>query len=150
VALLTVLGACDREPTFVPPPPPKITAATPLVQSVQDNALFTGQTSAVLSVDLVARVSGFLEGMAFTDGADVQQGQLLFTIEPGQYEAQVALAQATLEQHQALLKSAEAEFERQATLQKQSVSTAANYDKALADRDSERAAVSEAQANLKL
>ncbi|WP_201833559.1 efflux RND transporter periplasmic adaptor subunit [Microvirga zambiensis] len=149
VALLTALAACNQKATFTPPPPPKVTVAPPLVEQIQDEAIFTGQTAAVLSVDLMARVSGFLQEASFTDGADVQKGQVLFLIEPEQYQAQVDLAQATIDQHQALLKSAEAELERQTTLQKQFVSTQANYDKALADRDSERAAVAEAQANLK-
>jgi RND family efflux transporter MFP subunit len=150
LALLVALSGCDRDPVFVPPAPPKVTVATPLSQPVQDEASFTGQTAAVVSVDLVARVPGFLQEAKVMDGADVQQGQELYLIEPGQYEAQVDLAQATIEQHQALLKSAEAEFERQQTLQAKAVSTAANYDRALADKDSQRAEVAEAQANLKL
>ncbi len=117
LALLVALSGCDRDPVFVPPAPPKVTVATPLSQPVQDEASFTGQTAAVVSVDLVARVPGFLQEAKVMDGADVQQGQVLYVIEPGQYEAQVDLAQATIEQHQALLKSAEAEFERQQTLQ---------------------------------
>jgi len=150
LAFLVALSACDREPVFAPPPPPRIIAATPLNLPVQDDASFTGQTAAVVSVDLVARIPGFLQEAKVTDGADVRQGQVLYVIEPGQYVAQVDLAQATVEQHQALLKSAEAEYERQSILQKQAVSTAANYDKSLADRDAQRAAVAEAQANLKL
>ena len=149
IALLIALAACNQQTSFTPPPPPKVTAAPPLVESIQDDILFTGQTSAVLSVDLVARVAGFLREVNFADGSDVQKGERLFLIEPDPYEAQVAQAQASIDQHQALLKSAEAELERQATLQKQYVSTQANYDKALADRDSERAAVAQAQANLK-
>ena len=149
VLVLSALAACNQQPAFVPPPPPQVTVATPLMQPVQEEALFTGQTAAVLSVDLVARVPGFLQEVKFTDGADVEKGQQLFLIEPEQYEAQVALAQATVDQHQAELKNAEAEFGRQETLQKQSVSTQTNYDRALANRDSERAAVAEAQANLK-
>jgi len=149
VVLLTALAACNQKATFTPPPPPKVTVARPLIEPIQEEATFTGQTAALLSVDLVARVAGFLQEANFLDGADVQKGQVLFMIEPDQYQAQVELAQATIDQHQALLKSAEAELERQTTLQKQFVSTQANYDKALADRDSERAAVAEAQANLK-
>jgi len=150
LALLVALSGCDRDPVFVPPAPPKVTVATPSTQDVQDEASFTGQTAAVVSVDLVARIPGFLQEAKVTDGADVQQGQELYLIEPGQYEAQVDLAQATIEEHQALLKSAEAEYERQQTLQSKGVSTAANYDKALADRDAQRADVAQAQANLKL
>jgi RND family efflux transporter MFP subunit len=150
LAVAVTLAGCNQKAAFTPPPPPKVTVASPLVQPVQPNAEFTGQTSASQSVDLVARVSGFLREIQFKDGADVEKGQALFVIEPDQYKAQVDLAQATLEQHQATLKAAEAEFIRQETLQKQAISTEANYDKALANRDAERAAVAQAQANLKI
>jgi RND family efflux transporter MFP subunit len=149
VVCVAALAACDQKPAFSQPPLPKATAASPLMQSVQDEAHFTGQTAATLNVDLVARVAGFLREVNFIDGAEVKQGDVLFLVEPDPYEAQVALAQSTIDQHQAQLKSAEAEFERQQTLQKDAVSTQANYDKALANRDSERASVAEAQANLK-
>jgi len=147
-AFCAALAACNQQATFQPPAPPKVTVAAPVVEPVQEDIVFTGQTEAFLTVDLVARVAGFLREVKFVDGADVEKGQVLFVIEPDPYQVQVELAQATIDQHQALLKSAEAEFERQQMLQKQQVSTQANYDKALANRDSERAAVAEAQANL--
>jgi RND family efflux transporter MFP subunit len=147
--LLAVLVAgCNQQPALVPPPPNPVVVATPLRQELVDYATFTGQTSPVQSVDLMARVPGYLRKVEFVDGTDVEDGKELFLIEPEPYQAQVELAQATVEQHQAQLKANEAEFERQQTLQQQSVSTQANYDRALANRDAERAAVAEAQANL--
>ena len=148
--LAILLAGCNQKAAFTPPPPPRVTVAAPLVQPVQPSVDFTGQTAAMQTVNLVARVSGFLREINFKDGADVEEGQTLFLIEPDQYQAQVDLAQATIDQHQALLRSAEAEFLRQETLQKQAISTEANYDKALANRDSERALVAQAQANLKV
>jgi len=74
----------------------------------------------------------------------------LFVIEPDQYQAQVALNQATLDQQQATLKSAEIDFDRKSTLQKQLATSQADYDKALATRDGARASVAEAQANLRI
>jgi membrane fusion protein, multidrug efflux system len=150
VTALLAFAGCQQKAAFQPPPPPPVTVAVPLVQPVQDAAEFNGQAFASRSVDLVARVPGFLSAISFADGDDVGVGETLFTIEQDQYQAQVALAQATVEQHQATLKSLEAEFQRQAQLQKQAISTEANYDKALANRDAERAAVSEAQANLQI
>jgi RND family efflux transporter MFP subunit len=147
-ALLSLLAACDQQPALIAPPPSPVVVASPLRQDIVDYATFTGQTAPVQSVDLMARVPGYLRKVEFADGTDVPADKELFLIEPEPYEAQVALAQATVEQHQAQLKSAEAEFERQQILQQQSVSTQANYDRALANRDSERAAVAEAQANL--
>jgi multidrug efflux system membrane fusion protein len=149
-ALAAGLTACSRNPTFVAPPPPPVTVSAPLVAPVQDAAEFTGQASASLTVDLVARVAGFLKEVRFADGADVTKGQLLFQIEPDQYEAQVTLAQATVDQQQANLKSAEVDFDRKSTLQRQLAASQADYDKALATRDTARASVAEAQANLKI
>ncbi|WP_336487365.1 efflux RND transporter periplasmic adaptor subunit [Methylobacterium nigriterrae] len=147
--LAASLAACERQPAFVAPPDPKVTAASPLVQPVQDEALFTGQTAAILSADLVARVAGFLREADVADGADVQKGQVLFQIEREPYQAQLDLAQANLDQQQAVAKSAENEFARQETLRKQLIATQTTYDSALASRDSARGAVAAAQANLK-
>jgi RND family efflux transporter MFP subunit len=148
--VFTLLAACDQKPTFSPPPPPKVTVSPPLVQPVQDAALFTGQTFAAETVDLVARVPGFLQEIKFTDGADVKKGQTLFVIEQGQYQAQVDLNQAAIEGHQATIKSNQADFDRQASLQKQDFSTQQNYDKALAALDLEKSAAAQSQANLKI
>ena len=95
-------------------------------------------------------MAGFLKEVRFADGADVTKGQLLFQIEPDQYEAQVTLSQASVDQQQANLKSAEVDFDRKSTLQRQLAASQADYDKALATRDTARAAVAEAQANLKI
>ena len=150
LALALLLAACNQPPALVAPPPAPVVVAQPLQQELVDYATFTGQTQPVQSVDLMARVPGYLRKVEFVDGTDVPEGKELFLIEPEPYQAQVDLAQATVAQHQAQLKANEAEFERQQTLQQQSVSTQANYDRALANRDAERAAVAEAQANLTL
>lgn len=144
-----VLISCDSS-LPVAAPAPRVTAASPLIAPLQDNIVLTGQMSATASVDLVARVPGFLREVGFADGVDVRQGQLLFRIEDESYVAQAALAQANLDQQEAALKSAEAEFARQETLRKQLVATQTTYDSALAARDTGRGAVAAAQANLKV
>jgi RND family efflux transporter MFP subunit len=150
IALAAGLSACSRNPAFVAPPPPPVTVSNPLAAPIQDAADFTGQASASRTVDLVARVPGFLKEVRFADGADVEKGQLLFQIEPDQYQVQVALSRATLDEQQATLKSAELDFDRKSTLQRQLAASQADYDKALSTRDSARAAVAQAQANLKI
>ncbi|MBY0297920.1 MAG: efflux RND transporter periplasmic adaptor subunit [Methylobacterium sp.] len=145
---LFAVAGCDA-PAPVAPPPPRVTAAAPLVAPLQESILLTGQTAATATVDLVARVPGFLREVGFTDGADVPKGQVLFRIEDEPYAAQVDLAQAALDQQQAALRSAEAEFARQDALRKQYVATQTSLDTALAARDTGRGAVAAAQANLK-
>lgn len=76
VAASGLLAGCGQSNTnsYVPPPPPKVTVARPLQQAVTAYLDLTGNTSPVNSVDLVARVQGFLESIDYTDGASVKKG----------------------------------------------------------------------------
>src|SRR4051812_23925123 len=75
------LTACGQQNQYVAPPPPKVTVARPLLQPFTRYLEATGNTAAFNSVDLVARVSGFLQEITYQDGTPVQKGQVLFTIE---------------------------------------------------------------------
>src|SRR5262249_57938295 len=77
-----LLAACGEQNRYVAPPPPKVTVANPVRQPVTHYLEVTGNTAAFNSVDLVARVQGFLEGIHYRDGAPVTKDTLLFTIEP--------------------------------------------------------------------
>ena len=79
----------------------------------------TGNTSPFNSVDLVARVQGFLTDIDYVDGATVKAGDKLFGIERDQYQAQLDQAKATLASNQATLAYNQAEYQRQATLGQQ-------------------------------
>jgi membrane fusion protein, multidrug efflux system len=149
VAVLLCLSACENAGnSYEPPPPPPVKVARPVVRPVTDYLELTGSASAVASVNLVARVPGYLESVNFRDGSIVNQGDLLFVIEPETYEADVKLAKATLAQQQAQLTRNSAEYDRQLRLVKQSASSQANVEKWLADRNSAAAAVDQASANL--
>jgi RND family efflux transporter MFP subunit len=142
------LAACKPENRFQPPPPPEIRVAVPLQQEVAPYEVLTGNTVSFATVDLVARVKGFLTDISYVDGAFMKKGDLLFIIEQTMYKANVQEAQAQLEAAKAELVQSEAEFTRQETLLRQNVSAQNTYDKAKAKRDSDRAAVENAQANL--
>ena len=101
----------------------------------------TGNTVAFATVDLVARVEGFLTSINYKDGAFVKKGDLLFLIEPTTYEAKVKQAEAELDSAKAQLVQAQAEFIRQETLLRQNVSAQNTYDQAKAKRDSAQANV---------
>lgn len=85
------LSACEQN-TFVPPPPPKVEVATPLPRNITRYIDATGNTAAVKSVDLVARVQGFLQSISYQDGAFVKEGTPLFTIEPETYKLKLEQA----------------------------------------------------------
>jgi len=141
------VAACDNN-RYAAPPPPKVTVATPVEREVVNYFESTGNTAAVNTVDLVARVQGFVQAIGYADGDFVNKGKSLFTIEPEPYRLKVESAKASVASAQANLKQSQAEYERQADLVTRQVSTQANYDKALAQRDSNQADVQSAQANL--
>jgi multidrug efflux pump subunit AcrA (membrane-fusion protein) len=93
-ALAAVLAGCGQSNTYVAPPPPKVTVATPLQQLITRYLELTGSTAAVNSADLTARVPGFVQEVNYADGALVKEGTLLFTIEPEPYEVKLQQAQA--------------------------------------------------------
>src|SRR6266545_1922928 len=144
-----LLSACGEGNQYVAPPPPKVTVAAPVQQPVTRYLEATGNTAAVNSAPLVARVQGFVQEIKYKDGDAVKQGTTLFIIEPEPYQLKLQQAQASEVGAEAALKQAEAEFQRQTELQARQVSTQANYDKALANRDSARSSLQEAQSNTK-
>jgi RND family efflux transporter MFP subunit len=147
-ALLTLLAACGEENRFVAPPPPKVTVQLPLQQSVTPYLEATGNTASVNTVQLVARVQGYVQEIKYQDGAQVKKGTPLFVIEPEPYKVKLDQAKAAEEGAQAALVYAEAEFKRQHELQAKDVSTQANLDKATANRDTAQANVLQAKANV--
>jgi membrane fusion protein, multidrug efflux system len=149
-ALALLLGGCGEDNTYVPPPPPTVTVTHPTQRTVTDFIELTGNTQSSNSVDLVARVEGYLQSVNFTDGSFVKKGDLLFVIEPKPYEANVELAQATVAQQQATLTQATSEYERQQRLIQQKATSQSQVENWEAQRDAAQAAVKEANANLEL
>src|ERR1700677_5006166 len=95
---------CTKAPAQAPPlPPPAVTVSCPLEQDLADYADFTGQTAAVKSVDVRARVWGYLQSVNFTEGALVKKGDLLFQIDPRPYQALVNQGKSKIAQDQAQL-----------------------------------------------
>ncbi len=91
---------------------PQISVAYPRVDSVVLIKSYPGYLTSIQTVDLVARVSGYLQQMVYTPGTMVKQGQLLFVIEPTQYEDAVEQAEATLRTAQAQYDYAENNYTR--------------------------------------
>src|SRR6266478_4688013 len=149
VASALLLAACGQENRYVAPPP-RVTVAVPSQQPVTRYLEATGNTAAVNSADLVARVSGFMQEINYQDGALVKKGTLLFTIEPEPYQVKLDQARAAEEGARSALKQAQAAFERQAELVGRQAATQANYDQALATRDSSQSSLTQAEINTRL
>lgn len=92
--------------------PPMVMVLKPQVQDVENAFEFTGNTAAVEQVEIKARVEGFLQGIHFSDGAEVEAGDLLFTIEPELYQARCEQAEAQLQAAQADLERTQLDLER--------------------------------------
>ena len=134
--------------------PPKVTVAKPIVKEVVEYDEFTGRFAAVDSVDVRARVSGYLEKVAFADGAIVKKDDVLFIIDRRPYKAALDQAQAGVASAQARLTFAQTDYERANSLQKtgnisdQTVDQRRqNYVSARADQDNAEAALRNAQLN---
>src|ERR1700677_4476592 len=154
IAAITLAG-CGSKNAYVPPPPPKVQVAQPLQQPVTTYLELTGNTQAFASVDLVARVQGFLTSINYADGAVVTKGTQLFGIERDTYQQQLDQQQATLASDQATEEYNKAEYGRQATLARQDFASQATMqewrskaDGATADVLNARAAIELAKINL--
>jgi len=149
VCLALALAACGQSNTYVAPPPPKVTVAKPVEQKVTRYFEATGNTAAVNSANLVARVQGFLTEIKVSDGAAVKQGQHLFTIEPEPYQLKLQQAQAAEAAAEATAKQTEADFERQQELVQRGSASKAAFDTATANRDTAKAKLLQAKADTK-
>jgi RND family efflux transporter MFP subunit len=119
-AVAFLLAGCGDSNTYLEPPPPQVTVATPVIQEVTDYLEFTGTTVAFDHAEARARVAGVLESMHFTPGTYVEQGELLFIIDPRQYKAELQAAEAELASAQADMKLAQTELARAKELYRQS------------------------------
>lgn len=148
LVLALALAGCEETNTYVEPPPPKVTVAQPLIQEVTDYLEFTGSTVASERVDVPARVSGVLQSMHFTPGTLVEAGDLLFVIDPREYEAQLQAAQAELAAAHAQLKRAETEYQRAERLFKKQAGSESDVVKWQGERDVARAAIQRGRARV--
>ena len=145
-----MLAGCGEQNKYVAPPPPKVTVARPVQQPVTQYLEVTGSTAPFNTVDLVARVQGFLQAIHYKDGDQVKAGTLLFTIEPEPYDVKLNQAKAAEVGAAATLKQADAEHKRQSDLAAKDFASKSTLDQALATRDSARANVLQAAANTRI
>jgi RND family efflux transporter MFP subunit len=148
--VLALLAACGEKNTYVAPPPPKVTVQKPVQRSITNYLEATGNSAAVNTADLVARVPGFVDSIGYKDGDTVKKGKVLFTIEPEPYDLKLKQAQAAQASAQATLKNAQLDYERQAKLVTSGSVSKSTLDSSTATRDSAQGALQQAEVNTKL
>ena len=140
-ALAALAAAACRRSEAVTPSLPAVTVAHPLEEPVTEYLETTGTVAASRSVNLVARIPGYLEGIHFKDGDVVKEGQLLFSIEEGPYVAQVKLNEAALVR-------AQSELERQQAMMKENATARTTVENWVSQRDQAQAQLDLAKINL--
>jgi membrane fusion protein (multidrug efflux system) len=144
---LAVCG-CREEALVAPPPPSEVTAVVIEERTVPATAEFLAQLESSHQVEILARVSGFLDKILYKEGAMVRAGQPLFQIDPKPFQAQVAAAQGEVENRQAQLWTAQANLDRIKPLAEQDAASKSDLDNAIGAVKSAQAALSSARANL--
>lgn len=133
---------------FGPGGPPAVGVFAAKPEQVTETSEFVGRVQAVDTVALAARVTAFLTARLFTEGAEVKQGQLLYTLERGPFEADVAAKRAAVQQSEALLVDATLTLKRAQALLNTPAGQRSTVDDALAQQRSQAAQLASAQANL--
>jgi RND family efflux transporter MFP subunit len=130
ILLAPALAGCGQNQPAAggPPPPPAVTVAKPIERGITDQDEYVGRFVAVDSVEIRARVSGYLDQIHFRDGQMVKQGDLLFTIDKRPFQNTVAQARGTLAQAKANLAFAEADLERAKQLVRDRTITEQTFD----------------------
>jgi membrane fusion protein, multidrug efflux system len=133
---------------FGPPGPPAVGVFAARPEQVTETSEFVGRVQAVHKVALAARVTAFLDERLFTEGSEVQKGQLLYMLERGPFEADVAAKRAAVAQSQALLANATLTLKRAQALLGTPAGQRSTVDDALAQQESQAAQLASARANL--
>ncbi len=137
------LSACGEKPRPGPPPPPKVSVSRPEQQLVTETLDVTGNTQAIKTVQLRARVEGLLEQVLFQDGQQVKKGQVLFRIQKSPYEAKLRQAEGQIALYRSQLEYARTELERYTNLVPHKAASSTDVDNWRNQRDV-------AQANIKI
>jgi multidrug efflux pump subunit AcrA (membrane-fusion protein) len=148
VAAVAVAGCSKQAPPPPQRPAPEVTVVTVQPQTIPLISSFVAQTESSRQVDIVARVSGFLDKIAYKEGDLVREGQLLFQLDPKPFQAQLEAARGELQAQQARFKTAEATLARVKPLAAQNALSQADLDKAQGEYDASKAAVFAAQAKV--
>lgn len=141
----TVLLTAIAAPAFAAPPP-SVGVAPVATQNIAPSVSNIGHVIAIQSVNVVPRVTAFIDQVNFKQGSEVKAGQLLFSLQPQQYQAALLTAQAQLANAQAALANAQLVYARAQRLNASGFSPYSTLDQDIATRDEDQANVQSAQA----
>jgi len=146
--VVAMLGACGKPAPPPQRPAPMVSVITVKPQTIPYVPTFVAQTESSQLVDIVARVSGFLDKIAYDEGELVKKGQLLFQLDPKPFRAQLDAAQGELLAQRARHTTADANLKRIKPLAQQNALPQSDLDKAQGEFDASKAAVFAAQAKV--
>jgi len=144
--LAPFLFSCKEKPRQAPPPPP-VTVVRPLARQVTDYLELTGNTQAIMTVQLRARVAGYLDKVFFQDGQFVKRDQLLFLIQQNTYQDALRQAEAAVLMQKAQLEYASAQFARYSELLARKAAAQSDVDNWRYQRDAAKANLMNAEAS---
>lgn len=149
LASLTVVAGCAPSGEYVEPPPPAVDVAFPVKRDVTDYLEMTGITRSVMTVEIRARVEGFLQGIEFEEGDYVDEGKLLYVIDPAEYDARVNRAKGARDVTRATLELREATLQRLEEARKSRAVSEIDVIEAKAQREVAAAELASAEATLR-
>jgi RND family efflux transporter MFP subunit len=147
---LLSLGCDEKHPRLEATPPPTVLVARPVERTVTDTRVFTARTQAVQSVDVKARVTGYLTAIRFKDGDEVEKGAVLFQIDDRPYKAALDRAKGDLDLARARLVTAQADYDIGLAVQKDNPAAISKQEitRRLGSRDEAKANIEQAEASL--
>jgi membrane fusion protein (multidrug efflux system) len=148
-AVAALAAGCSKEAPPPQRPAPEVTVITVEPRDIPYIPDFVAQTESSQQVNIVARVSGFLDKIAYQEGEVVKEGQLLFQLDPKPFQAQLEAARGEMQAQQARFTTAQANLGRVKPLAEQNALSRADLDRAQGEFDSAKAAVFAAEAKVK-
>src|SRR5437762_4074948 len=149
VLVAALAAGCSKEAPAPPRPPPLVAVTAVSAATIPSTMTFVAQTESSRRVDIVARVSGYLERISYQEGEVVKEGQLLFELDRKPFQAQLDGAKGELLAQQARFATAKANLERIKPLAAQDALSRSDLDRAQGEHDGARAAVFSAQARMR-
>ena len=148
VGIAVLAAGCSKEAPPPQRPVPEVTVVTVQPKDIPWTPSFVAQTESSRQVNIVARVSGYLDKIAYQEGEVVKEGQLLFQLDPKPFQAQLDSARGELQAQQARFTTADANLKRVKPLTAQNALSQSDLDRAQGEFDSAKAAVYSAQAKV--